>query len=107
MTDHESIETVHGEVEYEVAECAGCGQEFKKDDMERVFLGDLKKGYQRHEYYRMEFYDEPTVLRFCDVCTDEPVRLELPSVFWSEKKVMFVVGIITTLLIQWWIGVAF
>jgi len=43
MSKTETIQTVKGDVEVEVAECSSCGDEYMKEDLKQYYTGEVKR----------------------------------------------------------------
>ena len=69
----ESVETAHGTVAYETATCVSCGEEFNKEDMADVVVGEIVE-FKRYDYSldRCELADGYTRGRLCRYCQNDP-----------------------------------
>jgi len=69
MPKTETAMTQHGEVEYEVVECASCGNDVSKEDAQDFLIGDITStgGYHSSNKYTVEC---ATTGYACPVCAD-------------------------------------
>jgi hypothetical protein len=69
----ESVETAHGTVAYETATCVSCGEEFNKEDMADVVVGEIV-GFNtfRTAPDDLKFADGYTTGRLCPYCQNDP-----------------------------------
>ena len=73
MSNIESVETEHGEVEYETFTCVSCGETFQQSDVHDVVTGDLVWAKPRIiKGVEMEFDAGYTRGYICDECLDNP-----------------------------------
>jgi len=94
----ESVETAHGTVAYETATCVSCGEEFNKEDMANVVIGEMTE----HRSYgsmadAFEFKNGYTTGRVCSYCRDDPASYPVPRVQVDHLPVIvfaYIIGII-------------
>jgi len=89
MSDNKTIQTVHGDVEYEVETCVSCEQEYKKDEMEMLHQGTLlPKGYGHDEIKHVR------TMYICQSCVEKPIKVRLAD---KENEILQVLLAITTI----------
>jgi len=89
MSDNKTIQTVHGDVEYEVETCVSCEQEYKKNEMEMLHQGTLlPKGYGHDEIKHVR------TMYICQSCVEKPIKVRLAD---KENEILQVLLAITAI----------
>jgi len=69
----ESVETAHGTVAYETAPCVSCGEEFNKEEMADVVVGEIVE-FNTYRTFPddLKFADGYDCGRLCRYCQNNP-----------------------------------
>jgi len=94
MSGNKTIQTVHGDVEYEVETCVSCEQEYKKDKMEMLYQGTIvPKGYGHDEIKHVR------TMYVCQSCVEKPIKVRLADKKNEILQVLFVITAINLLIL--------
>jgi len=94
MSGNKTIQTVHGDVEYEVETCVSCEQEYKKDEMELLYQGTLlSKGYGHDEIKHVRS------MYVCQSCVEKPIKVRLSEKDNEILQALLVVTAINLLIL--------
>jgi len=100
MTQTQKAVTAHGEVEYDVVECASCGNDVAKEEAERfVMVHDLKKKTDWHDHTEYEMYHH-TEGWACQYCRDDPSGFPTPTLKVDTEELTIATALICLTLLM-------